>query len=245
MTGLFALWDQGWFLFSYLSVKNIAAAHASRITFVRMNVAIAATRTASPERPRLGRPRSFNRELALDAAMRVFWSQGYEGASLTALTEAMGINRPSLYAAFGDKAGLFREAVARYGTGPGRYVRRALGQATARQVAEMLLRGAVAVATDAANPGGCLWVQGALVASTEGAPIRKEMTALRDGGTAQVQDRLERARREGDLPADTDVQSLTLFLVSVMNGISVQAVSGRSPQALNDVADLALKVWPA
>jgi len=210
-----------------------------------MNVAIAATRTASPERPRLGRPRSFNRELALDAAMRVFWSQGYEGASLTALTEAMGINRPSLYAAFGDKAGLFREAVARYGTGPGRYVRRALGQAKARQVAEMLLRGAVAVATDAANPGGCLWVQGALVASTEGAPIRKEMTALRDGGTAQVQDRLERARREGDLPADTDVQSLTLFLVSVMNGISVQAVSGRSPQALNDVADLALKVWPA
>jgi AcrR family transcriptional regulator len=198
-----------------------------------------------PEKPRTGRPRSFNREQALEAAMRVFWRQGYEGSSLTALTAAMGINRPSLYAAFGDKAGLFREAVARYGTGPGRYIRRALGQPKARQVAEMLLRGAVAVATDAANPRGCLWVQGALVASTEGEPIRREMIALRDGGTAQVHERFERARRESDLPADTDVQALTLFLVSVMNGIAVQASSGRSREALNSAVDLALRAWPA
>ena len=166
-------------------------------------------------------------------------------ASLTELTAAMGINRPSLYAAFGDKATLFREAVAYYGTGPGRYVRRALGQPRARQVAEMLLRGTVAMATDAANPAGCLWVQGALVASTEGEPIRREMTALRDGGTAQVRERLERARHEGDLPAGADVQALTLFLVSVMNGIAVQASSGRSREALNSVVDLALRVWPA
>src|SRR5487761_2228685 len=116
--------------------------------------AVAAT-AAKRSKPRLGRPRSFDREQALDAAMQVFWRQGYEGASLTALTTAMGINRPSLYAAFGDKAGLFREAVARYGTGPGRYIRRALGQPRARQVAEMLLRGAVNVATDPGNPSGC------------------------------------------------------------------------------------------
>ncbi len=177
--------------------------------------------------------------------MRVFWRNGYEGASLTALTEAMGINRPSLYAAFGDKAGLFREAVARYGTGPGRYVRRALGQPTARLVAETLLRGAVSVATDAANPGGCLWVQGALVASAEGEPIRAQMAAIRDGGIAQMCERFERARRDGDLPAETDVKALTLYLVSVMNGISVQAVGGRSREALNAVADLALTAWPA
>jgi AcrR family transcriptional regulator len=177
--------------------------------------------------------------------MFVFWRQGYEGASLTTLTEAMGINRPSLYAAFGDKAGLFREAVARYGTGPGRYVRRALGQPKARQVAEMLLRGAVAVATDPEYPGGCLWVQGALVASAEGEPIREEMVGLRNGGTAQVRERFERARREGDLPDSTDVQALTLFLVSVMNGISVQGSSGREREALNSVVELALKAWPS
>jgi AcrR family transcriptional regulator len=177
--------------------------------------------------------------------MRVFWKQGYEGASLTSLTTAMGINRPSLYAAFGDKAGLFREAVARYGTGPGRYVRRALGQPRARQVAEMLLRGTVAMATDTANPGGCLWVQGALVASTEGEPIRQEMAALRERGIAQMRERFERARREGDLPASTNVPALTLFLVSMMNGLAVQAISGHGRDALNSAVDLALKVWPS
>ena len=194
---------------------------------------------------RLGRPRAFDRELALEAAMRVFWAHGFEGASLTALTAAMGINRPSLYAAFGDKAALFREAVARYGIGPGRYVRRALGRPTARQVAETLLRGAVAAATEPTLPSGCLWVQGALVAGAESSAIRGEMAAIRDGGIAQVRERLERARREDDLPAGTDVDALTLFLVSVMNGISVQASSGRSREALNGVVDLALTAWPS
>lgn len=212
-----------------------------RATLVRMSIS---TPTMAPAKPRAGRPRSFDREQALDAAMHVFWRQGYEGASLAALTYAMHINRPSLYAAFGDKAGLFREAVARYGTGPGRYIRRALGQPKAHQVAEMLLRGAVAIATDPARPGGCLWVQGALVTSTEGEIIRAEMMALRNAGTSQIQDRLERARREGDLPGATDVPALTLFLVSVMNGIAVQARSGQSREALNQVAVFALKVWP-
>jgi AcrR family transcriptional regulator len=200
---------------------------------------------AIPIKPHAGRPRSFDRDQALDAAMRGFWRQGYEGASLTALTAAMGINRPSLYAAFGDKSDLFREAVTRYGLGPGRYVRRALGQPRARQVAEMLLRGTVALATDPANPGGCLWVQGALVASTEGEPIRRQMAALRERGIAQMRQRLERALREGDLPAATDVPTLTLFLVSMMNGIAVQARSGHTRDELNSVVDLALNVWPA
>jgi len=193
----------------------------------------------------VGRPRGFNRDRALDAAMRVFWKHGYEGASLTELTAAMGINRPSLYAAFGDKAALFREAVALYGVGPGRYVRRALGQPTARLAAETLLRGAIAIATDPANPGGCLWVQGALATSPESATIRAELTALRARGIAQVRARFDRARSEGDLPPATDTEALTLYIISVMNGLSVQAAGGFSREQLNRVADLALTRWPA
>ncbi len=176
--------------------------------------------------------------------MHVFWKHGYEGASLTLLTAAMGINRPSLYAAFGDKAALFREAVARYGAGPGRYVRRALGKPNARAVVETLLRGSVALATDAAHPGGCLWVQGALVASTECEPVRRHMIQLRDGGIAQVRERFERARREGDLPATTDPAALTQFVVSLMHGMAVQGASGYSRESLSRVVDMALAACP-
>jgi AcrR family transcriptional regulator len=201
--------------------------------------------TTTSEKPRLGRPRAFNRDRALDAAMRVFWTHGYEGASLTALTAAMGINRPSLYAAFGDKAALFRESVALYGIGPGRYLRRALGQPTARRVAETILRGVVAMATDPTHPNGCLWVQGALVTSDEGSPIRREMAQLRGQGLAQVTARFARAQRDGELPTTPTAEALALYIITVMNGLAVQAASGATQTQLNQVVDLALTVWPS
>src|ERR1700687_5700303 len=115
-----------------------------------------------PRRPSgpTGRPRSFDSDKALDAAMQVFWRKGYEGASLSDLTDAMGINRPSLYAAFGDKEALFRKALDRYAKGPAAYVREALNQPTAREVAQALLLGTADLLTDPQHPSGCLMVQG-------------------------------------------------------------------------------------
>ncbi len=103
---------------------------------------------------RMGRPRSFETDKALDRALQVFWRKGYEGASLSDLTKAMGINRPSLYAAFGDKEALFRKALDRYTDGPAAYVREALHQPTARAVAERLLRGAADLLTETSSTFG-------------------------------------------------------------------------------------------
>src|SRR5438067_5604399 len=113
----------------------------------------------------VGRPRSFDIDKALDRALQVFWHKGYEGTTLSDLTQAMGINRPSLYAAFGNKEALFRKALDRYGEGPAAYVRAALEEPTARAVAERLLLGTVEGLTDPGHPTGCLMVQGALSCS--------------------------------------------------------------------------------
>ncbi len=134
---------------------------------------MAATETVQSK---AGRPRCFCEEQALEAAMRVFWEKGYEGTSLNDLTEAMGINRPSLYAAFGDKAALFLKAMERYAEGPGGYLKSALAEPKARAVAESLLRGAVAMLGDPHNPRGCMSVQAALSCGTEAEPVKQALT---------------------------------------------------------------------
>src|SRR5271163_1420784 len=110
----------------------------------------------------LGRPRAFDVEKALDGAMHVFWRKGYLGTSLSDLTDAMGINRPSLYAAFGNKESLFRKALEHYSKGPSAYLGEALREPNARAVFERVLRGVVDLLTDPQTPTTCLWVHGAL-----------------------------------------------------------------------------------
>jgi AcrR family transcriptional regulator len=191
-----------------------------------------------------GRPREFDLDEALDRALRVFWRRGYEGATLPELTEAMGINRPSLYAAFGSKEELFRKALDRYAEGPAACLREALNEPTARAVAEGLLEGAIAVVTDQRNPQGCLMVQGALTCGEAAESVRRELLARRVAGEVAIRQRLERARADGDLPAEADPADLAGYLVTFMRGMAVQAAGGASREDLRRVAEMALRAWP-
>jgi AcrR family transcriptional regulator len=191
-----------------------------------------------------GRPRAFDADKALGRALKVFWKKGYEGASLPDLTKAMGINRPSLYAAFGNKEALFRKAVERYAEGPAGYVREALGQPTARAVVEQLLRGGVCASTNPKHPRGCFMVQGALTCGDGAQAARKELASRRAAGEAALRRRLERARDEGDLPADADPADLAKYVMTVMHGLAVQSAGGATRAELERVAETALRAWP-
>ncbi len=191
-----------------------------------------------------GRPREFDVNQALDRALGVFWRKGYEGASLPELTKAMGINRPSLYAAFGNKEALFRKVLDRYVEGPANYIRGALSAPTARAVAEQLLNGSIDMLTCPHNPHGCLMVQGALACGEAAESIRRELARRRDAGEAAIRERLERARDDGDLPADAEPADLSRYLVTVIRGMAVQAAGGASCEELRLVAAMALRPWP-
>ncbi|MFJ4832848.1 TetR/AcrR family transcriptional regulator [Streptomyces sp. NPDC088747] len=193
----------------------------------------------------IGRPRGFDAEEALEQAMRVFWEQGYEGASLADLTSAMGITRTSMYAAFGNKEELFRKALERYTRVPASYGARALREPTAREVATAFLDGSVRATTRPGCPSGCLGVQGALAAGEPGRNARETLVAWREDAVIDLRDRFRRAVDEGDLPPGTDAALLARYLMTVANGIAVQAAGGAGRDDLQLVADMALRSWPS
>ncbi len=192
-----------------------------------------------------GRPREFDLDEALDKALLVFWRQGYEGTSLSDLTDATGVSRPSLYAAFGNKEELFRRALDRYAEhGPGAIQREALAEPTARRVVQTLLRGAAESLTDPNNPPGCLAVQGALSCSNAADSIKLELCNRRSTAEAILADRFELARKEGDLGSTEDPVALARFVMTIAQGMAIQAASGTSRADLVKVADMALTAWP-
>ena len=194
--------------------------------------------------PAVGRPRAFDPDVALEKAMQVFWKHGYEGTSLSDLTEAMGINRPSLYATYGNKEQLFIKVLDRYGSGPVAYVLESLNEPTARGVIEKMLHGSVCLLSDPQHPRGCMALQGMLCGGKDSAFVLEHARSRRVAAQEKMRERFERARKEGDLPLEVNAGDLARHLAMLLNGLSIQASNGASAKELKRAVEFALKTLP-
>jgi len=195
------------------------------------------------KRPR-GRPTNFDHEEALEKALHVFWARGYEGASMAELTDALGINKPSIYAAFGNKEELFRKALARYTSGPAAFVREAMKEPTVRQVVEKFLLLAVDFFSDRSTPNGCMIVQAALTGGQGSSEIQQELIAYRKNFETSFRERFDLAKEQGDLPQHVNTKQLAKYIATIHQGMSVQATSGATREELSAIVEMALKNWP-
>jgi AcrR family transcriptional regulator len=197
--------------------------------------------TPMPVEVKMGRPRGFDEDAALEAAMRVFWEKSYEGATIADLTEAMGINRSSMYAVFGDKQQLFRQAMDRYRGRRMAHIRTALDKPTLHEVVSDLLHGTVDFLSQPDHPRGCLSIQGALACGTEAEPVKQAMVVLRKGGDEALRKRMTKAQKSGQLPENTKPDDYARFLSTVIRGLGVQAATGASRGEMKRVADFVLE----
>ena len=191
----------------------------------------------------MGRPREFDTEKALDEAMEVFWRHGYEGATIAELTGAMGINPPSLYAAFGSKEGLLKAALDRYAKKRAEFMAEALALPTARAVVERVLLKLADMQTDPENPPGCLLVAGGLACGAGAENVPFELAARRAEAEDQLRDRFIRAKAEGDLTTDADPMALARYLSAVIAGMGVLASSGATREDLRQIALVSVKAF--
>ncbi len=193
---------------------------------------------------RAGRPRSFDRDIALEAAMLLFWRHGYEATSISDLTHAMGITPPSLYAAFGDKRRLFLAAVERYLGGLQTIERQITATASAREAAHDLLVSAVLGDTGEDTPPGCLLASSLVSSSNEADAVREALAAIRRSIEYALRARIERDIREGVLPQTTDAEMLAGHVFAVVQGMSTLAKDGAHRDKLMKIAEAAMSAWP-
>jgi AcrR family transcriptional regulator len=222
----------------YVSIDTKLDAGQKRRQVIYLPIGMKAETAPAPR----GRPRAFDTDVALERAMHVFWAKGYDGAALSDLTRNMRINRPSLYAAFGNKEQLFRKVLDRYMDGPVAFFGKALAAPKARNVVEQILLGTAGMAENPRAPAGCLLVQGALACGS--ASARKEVAARRAAAEVALRCRLQRAKREGDLPKNADPAELAHYVMTVVRGMAVQAAGGASRDQLHRVGQIALRAWP-
>ena len=191
-----------------------------------------------------GRPRSFDRDAALRSAMKTFWKFGYEGASMAVLTRAMGINSPSLYAAFGSKEELFRAAVRLYletEDAKGKAILEA--EPHARAAIHAMLRHSVGNLARPGAPHGCLLILGDSNAAPENDRVRQYLCQRRRDIQAGLEARLKRGIADGDLPPMTDVKAMAAFYMTVLQGLSLRARDGAPRDAMATVVESAMAAW--
>ncbi|GGJ21841.1 TetR/AcrR family transcriptional regulator [Paenarthrobacter histidinolovorans] len=191
-----------------------------------------------------GRKRGFDDQLALQTAMELFWRQGYEGTSIADLTKALGINPPSLYAAFGSKRDLFEKTLDRYMCERGVQLEDAMAQPTAHEAVRDLLTGRVRVFTSPDQPAGCMTVQAGLSSGEPHHEIVDLLAAAREEIRQAVLTRLDKALADGDLPVDTNCTALARYVMAAIYGLSVEAASGAPQEELMAAAELAAQVVP-
>ncbi|HBK45136.1 MAG TPA: TetR family transcriptional regulator [Xanthomonadaceae bacterium] len=200
-------------------------------------------RSPTAETPR-GRPRQFDPEVALVAAMRVFWKNGYAGASISTLLNAMGINRASMYAAFGNKEALFRQVLDRYEREKSAYMLDALQQPTARGVAEQLLRGTLALQAEGDNPRGSMSIVHSVSSAPGDESVRQYVLERGAYWRKRLIERIERAQAEGDFGSEFDARSLALSLKATTDGLLIAAGTGTSDAELEGIVQTFLALWP-
>jgi AcrR family transcriptional regulator len=188
-----------------------------------------------------GRPISFDKDAALEAAMLLFWERGFEGTSMSDLTQAMGLSPSSIYAAFGDKHALFSLSVKRYLETRAQYAAEALAEPTLDKVIRALFDYTVAFLTAPGHPSTCMTLAGSMGCSVDATPARDLMTEIRKQNEVDIRERLLRARKSGELSKDINVDDYTRFISLMLAGLSVQAANGATKAELRRTAQMALR----
>jgi AcrR family transcriptional regulator len=188
-----------------------------------------------------GRPISFDKDAALEAAMLIFWERGYEGTSMADLTHAMGLNPSSIYAAFGDKQALFQLVVKRYMELRAQYAVKALEEPTLERFIRALFDNTVAFLTTPGHPPTCMTLAGAAGCSLDATPARDLMTAIRKQNQVALRERLLKARKSGELLKEINVDDYTRYLSTIIAGLSIQSANGSTKAELNRTAQMALR----
>jgi AcrR family transcriptional regulator len=190
---------------------------------------------------KLGRPAEFDKEAALDVAMRLFWERGYEGTSMADLSQAMGIHPSSIYAAFGDKQELFALAAKRYADVPAQYMVKALEQPTFRDFILAAFDNTVEFLGSKEHPSSCFTLTGAISCGTDTEPAKLLMREMRLQNEAAIKARLLRARKAGEFPKDENVDDYTRYFSSLLSGLAIQAANGSTRAELKRTAEVALR----